>query len=384
MASETYMAKMFKKSMAEFLINLADTFDEFDTELLTIRKGLKKITSSDLLAQYKERTESYSDLLTGRDEAGLRALGAPILIFDDSFDFMKLWNVVEDSSDEIKDTIWNYLLHFQVYSGRPIVSAEKREENAKKTSQNATRTDSQTTTEDRDVTEDQKTEGLMGLLGNKDVLEDNMNAIENASVNPETGEANEFGQVLSELTLQMTDTFKDNPEGMLSGQGIMGLMQNIATTLQEKQESGEIDMEKMAIQAQNMMGNLNLGGMEKAFGNMGANGEGGPGDLEALGNLMGGLGGGLGGLEGLMGGDGAAGGLGGGGLGGLGNMMGAVTGLMGEEAEEDKSPEEYKQFKSEVPAEFLDKLRAEREATKKEREMKEKSKEKKPKKQPQF
>jgi len=312
--------------MAEFLISLSDAFDDFDTELLKIRKSLKHIPSGDLLDQYKERTFGFSQLLSNRDEAGLRALEIPIVIFGD-FDFIQIWNS-SDISDEIRDTIWNYILHFQVYSGRNIVSTEKSTENDKT----------------------QVANGLRNVLEDQNVLESNVKAIENASIDPETGKANEFGQILNELTTQMTENFRNNPEELLSGSGIMSLMQNIATTLKDKQESGEIDMEKMAEQAQSMISGLNLGGMEK---------------------VLNGAQDGIGDLNGLMG---SLGGSGAGNLGSVGNIVGAVSGLMGEEAEEDKTPEDFKPYKSEVPTEFLDKLREERDLERKKKKSSGKSK----------
>ena len=228
-----------------------------------------KIEDNELISEFLEKISNISDDIMNKNES----------IFTDDLYLLKdismksLWS--SDISDKTKESIWRYLnifslIELNISSGEIMEKAQKKLLSGEK----VTKKELSIMKKFKRINENINTEEIEGNVGNNPI--DNL---ENTSL----------GNLAKEIT-EGLDINENNAQDMLKPDNMMNLFQSINSTIQQKVENNEIDMNSLFGEATGFMNNNGMmenmmGMVGNLMGQGGGGGEGMP-DLSSMMDMM--------------------------------------------------------------------------------------------------
>ena len=226
------------------------------------------IDENEIISEFLENISNISDNIINKDNE----------IFTDDLFLIKdismktLWS--SDISKKTKDSIWGYLnvfslINLNITSGKMMENTQNKLESGEKI-----------------------TKKELKVMKDLKKLNENINAknSDNASLSDDTLESLEntsLGNLAKEITkdLNIDDT---NAQDMLNPNNMMNIFQTINSTLQQKVDNNELDMNSLFSEASGFMNNSGL--MGNMMGMMGAGAgtgsDGGDEGMPDIGNMM--------------------------------------------------------------------------------------------------
>jgi hypothetical protein len=221
------------------------------------------IEENEIIYEFLERISNISDNIINKDDE----------IFTDNLFLIKdismktLWT--SDISKKTKDSIWGYLnvfslINLNITSGKMMENTQNKLESGEKI-----------TKKELKVMKDLKKLNENINTNNASSSDDTFESLENTSL----------GNLAKEITkdLNIDDS---NAQDMLNPNNMMNIFQTINSTLQQKVDNNELDMNSLFSEASGFMNNSGL--MGNMMGMMGAgNGSDGEGEgMPDIGNMM--------------------------------------------------------------------------------------------------
>ncbi len=224
------------------------------------------IDENEIISEFLENISNISDNIINKDNE----------IFTDDLFLIKdismktLWS--SDISKKTKDSIWGYLnvfslINLNITSGKMMENTQNKLESGEKI-----------------------TKKELKVMKDLKKLNENINAknSDNASLSDDTFDSLEntsLGNLAKEITkdLNIDDT---NAQDMLNPNNMMNIFQTINSTLQQKVDNNELDMNSLFSEASGFMNNSGL--MNNMMGMMGAGtgSDGGGEGMPDIGNMM--------------------------------------------------------------------------------------------------
>lgn len=250
------------KVFPEYEIKLNDVYGEI------LKKDTCNLDSEELLTEFLDRVHKLNKKITNKDESMFEE--DPLILTDISFKHMWTTNITYKT----KETIWKYLQTFCLLalnhqSNKDLVNALNNLSDNKEADLT-----------DKKVASDVKKIKKMTENIQEPIAEDISQPSEPEMINPfeQMMGGTDIGKIAQEVSQSLDfesllgDVNSDNPmdilQNLMSGDAMGQIMGKIHSVVNEKVDSGELNREEMAQQAQGIYNSMGENPMLKAFGAM--------------------------------------------------------------------------------------------------------------------
>ena len=250
------------KVFPEYEIKLNDVYGEI------LKKDTCNLDSEELLTEFLDRVHKLNKKITNKDESMFEE--DPLILTDISFKHMWTTNITYKT----KETIWKYLQTFCLLalnhqSNKDLVDALNNLSDNKEADLT-----------DKKVASDVKKIKKMTENIQEPIAEDISQPSEPEMINPfeQMMGGTDIGKIAQEVSQSLDfesllgDVNSDNPmdilQNLMSGDAMGQIMGKIHSVVNEKVDSGELNREEMAQQAQGIYNSMDENPMLKAFGAM--------------------------------------------------------------------------------------------------------------------
>lgn len=262
--------KNFLQDLIKVFPEHKETIETNYNEILNLEKLI--INENDIFSTFLDDISNITDNIMNKDSS----------VFTDELYLIKdismktLWE--SDISNKTKQNIWKYLnifclINLNLVSGDVMTNAQNKLLSGEKITK-------------KELSIMKKFKKINGNINVEDEEEE-----EESSSNPMGNlENTAIGNLAKEITGEL-DINEDNAEDLLKPENMMNIFQSINSTLKDKIDSNEIDMNTLFGEASGLMNNGMMENMMGMFGNMMGANPGGGGQMPDLSNMMNMLGG---------------------------------------------------------------------------------------------